>query len=323
MMTNPLLKVSGLRTHYYRPGTTPLRSVDGVDLTVMPGEVVALVGESGCGKSTTAMSIMGLIGKPGKIVGGSIEFAGTDLVHLSPAEMRKLRGRELSIVFQNPNTYLNPVMRIGDQIAESAALHLGISRKEAGRRAIEVLEQVRVTAPERVARSYPYELSGGMNQRVLIAIAIVCKPNLIILDEPTTALDVMVQREILGLLRRLKESRERSMIFITHDFGLVAELADRVYVMYAGRVVEHGDVFQIFSAPRHPYTQALMKSVPSMTEIVDLLQSIDGSVPDLGSSIPGCLFAPRCSHAVDRCRAETPVMEPISQTNSVACWRAA
>jgi oligopeptide/dipeptide ABC transporter ATP-binding protein len=237
--------------------------------------------------------------------------------------MRKLRGRELSIVFQNPNTYLNPVMRIGDQIAESAALHLGISRKEASRRAIEVLEQVRVTAPERVARSYPYELSGGMNQRVLIAIAIVCKPNLIILDEPTTALDVMVQREILGLLRRLKESRERSMIFITHDFGLVAELADRVYVMYAGRVVEHGDVFQIFNAPRHPYTQALMKSVPSMTEIVDPLQSIDGSVPDLGSSIPGCLFAPRCSHVLDRCRAEAPVMELSSQTSSVACWRAA
>lgn len=323
MMTDPLLKVSGLRTHYYRPGATPLRSVDGVDLTVMPGEVVALVGESGCGKSTTAMSIMGLIGKPGKIVGGTIEFAGTDLVNLSPAEMRKLRGRALSIVFQNPNTYLNPVMRVGDQIAESAAQHLGINRREALRRAIEVLEQVRVTAPERVARSYPYELSGGMNQRVLIAIAIVCQPNLIILDEPTTALDVMVQREILGLLRRLKESRERSMIFITHDFGLVAELADRVYVMYAGRVVEHGDVFQIFSAPRHPYTQALMKSVPSMTEIVDSLQSIDGSVPDLGSTIPGCLFAPRCKQVLDRCRTEAPVMERASDGSGVACWRAA
>ncbi|MSO92555.1 MAG: ABC transporter ATP-binding protein [Rhodospirillales bacterium] len=314
-----LLKVEDLRTHYKLPDGRAVRSVDGVSLDVAAGEIVAIVGESGCGKSTTALSILRLIRPPGHIASGRVVFNGVDLIGLPEERMRDIRGKDIGMVFQNPVTYLNPVERVGDQIAEAAILHLGLGRKEARAKVIEMLGQVRIPAPERVAQSYPHELSGGMNQRVLIAIAMICRPSLVILDEPTTALDVTIQREIINLIRDLKARLGVSMIFITHDFGLVAELADRVYIMYAGCVVEHGSVFDVFREPLHPYTQALLGAVLSINEYKETLVSIEGSVPDLKAPPSGCRFQSRCPRAMPKC-AEAPLLKEHRQGHAAACW---
>ncbi len=314
-----LLKVEDLRTRYSLPDGGAVHSVDGVSLDVAVGEIVAIVGESGCGKSTTALSILRLIRPPGRIAGGRVLFNGVDLVGLPEERMQEIRGKDIGMVFQNPVTYLNPVERVGDQIAEAAILHLGLGRKEARAKVLEMLVQVRIPAPERVADSYPHELSGGMNQRVLIAIAMICRPALVILDEPTTALDVTIQREIINLIRDLKTRLGVSMIFITHDFGLVAELADRVYIMYAGCVVEHGSVFDVFRAPLHPYTQALLGAVLSINEYKETLVSIEGSVPDLKAPPVGCRFQSRCPHAMPKCESPPPLKEH-RQGHAAACW---
>lgn len=314
-----LLKVEDLRTHYRLPDGRAVHSVDGVSLDVAAGEIVAIVGESGCGKSTTALSILRLIRPPGHIAGGRVLFNGVDLVGLPEERMREVRGKDIGMVFQNPVTYLNPVERVGDQIAEAAILHLGLGRKEARAKVLEMLVQVKIPAPERVADSYPHELSGGMNQRVLIAIAMICRPALVILDEPTTALDVTIQREIINLIRDLKTRLGVSMIFITHDFGLVAELADRVYIMYAGCVVEHGSVFDVFREPLHPYTQALLGAVLSINEYKETLVSIEGSVPDLKAPPAGCRFQSRCPRAVPECASPPPLKEH-RQGHAAACW---
>jgi oligopeptide/dipeptide ABC transporter ATP-binding protein len=317
-----LLDVRGLEVQFKRPDDKVVRAISGIDLQVNAREVVALVGESGCGKSTTAMALMRLISPPGRIVGGQVIFNEKDVLRLKPSALRAVRGREIAIVFQNPNTYLNPVKKVGWQIEENAILHLGLSRAEARARAVETLRKVRVAAPERVANSYPHELSGGMNQRVLIAIALICEPSLIILDEPTTALDVTVQREIINLLRDLKARVGSSMVFITHDFALVAELADRVYVMYAGRVIEHGPVERIFNAPSHPYTKALLGAVLSPGRREDRLPSIPGAVPDLSLPVVGCVFRPRCDVSFDKCAKGAIPMIEVEPTHGAACLRA-
>jgi peptide/nickel transport system ATP-binding protein len=315
-----LLEVEGLRVEYGNPDGSVTRSVDGVSLRVQRGEIAAILGESGCGKSTTALAILRLIAPPGRIAAGSIRLQGRDLLALSETEMRRVRGAEVSMVFQNPLTYLNPVRSIGDQIAEvlRAPGH-GKGKREALTLARQALEDVRIADPDRVMQAYPHELSGGMNQRVLIAIAIVGRPSLVVLDEPTTALDVTVQREITLLIRDLRDRLGMSMLFITHDFGLAADLADRVHVMYAGRVVEDGAVRDLFRAPAHPYTRALVDSVLSVRVTRHRLASIPGSVPDLRRPIPGCAFAPRCGASLPRCATEPPPVVPLN-TGSVRCW---
>jgi peptide/nickel transport system ATP-binding protein len=323
----PLLAVEDLRTWFYtRDGI--VRAVDGVSCAVYPGETLAVVGESGCGKSVTSLSILRLIASPpGKIVSGRLLFEGRDLLDLAEDAMRAIRGNEISMIFQEPMTSLNPVFTIGHQIGETLELHQGMDRRRATARAIEMLQLVKIPEPERRVRQYPHELSGGMRQRVMIAMALSCNPKLLIADEPTTALDVTIQAQILDLMRELKAKTGAAIILITHDLGVVAEMAQRVVVMYAGRKVEEAPVDALFARPLHPYTKGLLGSIPRLAEAAEggerkRLVEIPGMVPSLKEVVPGCLFAPRCPHATARCAAEYPPLEEKSAGHWVACWEA-
>jgi peptide/nickel transport system ATP-binding protein len=322
------LEVTGLQTYFYtRDGI--VRAVEDVSFHVDRGETLAIVGESGCGKSMTALSIMRLIpDPPGRIVGGRIVLDGQDLMELSEAEMRDVRGNDISMIFQEPMTSLNPVMRIGKQISEALILHQGMTKAQALARSVEMLELVKIPEPERRVKEFPHQLSGGMRQRVMIAMALACNPKVLIADEPTTALDVTIQAQILDLIVKLQEELETGVILITHDLGVVAETANRVIVMYAGRKVEEADVNTLFANPRHPYTRGLLASVPSLAIVSgqdeapqERLEEIPGIVPALHSLPEGCAFAPRCPAATDACRQARPEFEEKRPGHWAACFR--
>jgi oligopeptide/dipeptide ABC transporter ATP-binding protein len=309
----PLLEVANLRTHFpTRAGL--VRSVDGVSFTLGEGELLGLVGESGCGKSITALSIMRLISPPGRIVSGSIKFKNVDLMSLSHEQMRNVRGDDVAMIFQDPMTSLNPVYTVGEQIAEALRLHRRLGKRDAWRGAIEAMREVAIPSPERRARDYPHQLSGGMRQRVMIAMALACDPDLLIADEPTTALDVTIQAQILELLDGLRRTRKLAVLLITHDLGVVAEVADRVCVMYTGKIVEESGVDELFANPKHPYTRGLLRSVPKLTDVgaekASRLKTIEGTVPSPTDLPFGCHFAPRCEHRMDICiEGEIPLTE--------------
>jgi peptide/nickel transport system ATP-binding protein len=319
-----VLDVKGLQTVFFTASGL-FRAVDDVSFTVRRGETLAIVGESGCGKSVTALSIMRLVpDPPGRIVGGSVVLEGIDLLGVDEAEMRQIRGNRISMIFQEPMTSLNPVMRIGDQITEAVRLHRAMTRKEAWKQAIEMLRLVRIPVPERRAFEYPHQLSGGMRQRAMIAMALACRPALLIADEPTTALDVTIQAQILGLILELQKELGMGLILITHDLGVVAQTAQRVIVMYAGKKVEEADVETLFANPKHPYTRGLMASIPAVlgAKADARLVEIPGMVPSLTRLPKGCAFAPRCELAVARCREEYPPLEAQGEDHLAACWRA-
>ena len=320
-MGGPLLSVEGLRTYFHtRAGV--VRAVDGVDLSLEQGRTLGVVGESGCGKSVTALSIMRLIDPPGRIEpGGRVLFEGRDLATAVEDELRDVRGNEISMIFQEPMTSLNPVYTVGSQIAEAVRLHQGVSQRAAMDRAVEMLKLVGIPSPERRVRDYPHQMSGGMRQRVMIAMALCCNPKLLIADEPTTALDVTIQAQILELMKELRDRLGMAIMLITHDLGVVAEMADDVAVMYAGRVVERAPVEAIFRSPQHPYTEALLHSIPilGMTQ-AEPLQVIRGLVPSPLDWPPGCRFATRCDHAFDRCRTEDPPLFDTGGVQQAACW---
>ncbi|MBR0669815.1 ABC transporter ATP-binding protein [Neoroseomonas soli] len=317
-----LLEVENLQTHFRAPDGVN-RAVDGLNFHVNAGETVAIVGESGCGKSVTAMSILRLIPEPPGKIAGSIRFNGRDLLKLSDREMRAIRGNEISMIFQEPMTSLNPVLTVGRQIGETLRLHQGMSKSQAEARAVEMLKLVGIPEPERRVKEYPHQLSGGMRQRVMIAIALACNPKLLIADEPTTALDVTIQAQILDLMRDLKHRVGAAIVIITHDLGVVAEVAERVIVMYAGRKVEEAAVEKLFRSPRHPYTQGLLGSMPklgsSLTGDETRLQEIPGLVPSLKRKLDGCVFASRCAYATDMCRKVAPALEEKAEGHIAAC----
>ena len=317
-----LLEVKNLTTQFFTT-TGVVQAVDNVSFDIDEGETVAVVGESGCGKSVSALSILRLIPwPPGKIVGGSIHFGGKDLLALSDEEIRTIRGREISMVFQEPMTSLNPVLSIGLQLTETMEHHLGISNSEAHQKAVELLGMVGISEPERRLSQYPHHLSGGMRQRVMIALALSCEPKLIIADEPTTALDVTIQAQILELMKNLTKQMGVALIVITHNLGVVARYADRVNVMYAGKLVEMGQAREIYHDPHHPYTLGLLASVPRMDQPRGTrLIPIDGQPPDLTLLDSGCAFRPRCRFAVDRCATEIPSLQTVDQDHASACWR--
>jgi peptide/nickel transport system ATP-binding protein len=320
----PLLEVADLRTWFFtRDGI--VRAVDGVSFHVTPGETLAIVGESGCGKSVTALSVLRLIpSPPGRIVSGKIRFAGRDLLDLSEAQMRQVRGNEISMIFQEPMTSLNPVLTIGRQIAETLTLHQGLNRAKALARAVDMLRLVHIPEAERRIAEYPHQLSGGMRQRVMIAMALACNPKLLIADEPTTALDVTIQAQILDLMRELKQKIDAAIVLITHDLGVVAEMAQRVVVMYAGRKAEEAPVGPLFRRPLHPYTKGLLNSVPRLGATLAgeraPLAEIPGTVPSLKETIPGCPFEARCTFATDLCRREMPQFEEKELGHFAACF---
>jgi peptide/nickel transport system ATP-binding protein/oligopeptide transport system ATP-binding protein len=319
---NHLLEVHELRTHFpTRAGL--VRAVDGVSFYLDRGELLGLVGESGCGKSITALSVMRLIAPPGKIVGGEIFFEGKDLLKLPDSEMRQMRGDDIAMIFQDPMTSLNPVFTVGEQIAEALRLHRKLSKKQAKLAAIEAMREVAIPDPARRINDYPHQLSGGMRQRVMIAMALACNPKLLIADEPTTALDVTIQAQILELLDGLRKQRDLSVLLITHDLGVVAEVADRVAVMYTGRIVEESPVEELFARPKHPYTEGLLRSVPKLTsEHVakkERLETIEGTVPRPTDLPPGCHFAPRCSHRMPRCTEEEIPLYALEGGVTVRC----
>jgi len=317
-----LLEVDSLQTHFRTPDGVN-RAVDGVSFSVNAGETLAIVGESGCGKSVTAMSILRLIPEPPGKMAGAIRFEGKDLLKLSEREMRDIRGNEISMIFQEPMTSLNPVLNVGRQIGETLRLHQGLSAQQAEAKAVEMLTLVGIPEPQRRVREYPHQLSGGMRQRVMIAIALACNPKLLIADEPTTALDVTIQAQILELMRDLKHRVGAAIVLITHDLGVVAEVAERVVVMYAGRKVEEAAVGPLFRAPRHPYTQGLLGSMPklgsSLTGEETRLAEIPGLVPSLKQKIPGCVFATRCAYTTDLCRQVAPALEEKAPGHIAAC----
>ncbi len=314
-----LLEVSGLKTYFQdRKGQVP--AVDGVDFILRKGETLGIVGESGCGKSVTSMSILHLLPPKGRIVDGTIRFKGRDITHLPPAEMAKLRGKEIAMIFQEPMTSLNPVYTVGYQISEMILRHEKVSKKEARARAIEMLRLVNIPAPEKRIDEYPHELSGGMRQRVMIAMALSCNPELLIADEPTTALDVTIQAQILDLMRTLKQTLNTSIMMITHDLGVVAEMSDYVLVMYAGMVMEYSDVRSLFADPLHPYTKGLLKALPRMGESQEKLYVIDGVVPSLYELPTGCRFWPRCAYATERCKHEIPALYEV-EGRKIRCFR--
>ena len=299
-----LLEVNGLRT-YFKTRAGLVRSVDDVSFHIDEGELLGLVGESGCGKSMTALSVMRLISPPGKIVGGSVRFKGEELVTATAQRIREIRGDDITMIFQDPMTSLNPVYSVGEQIAEALRLHKKLGRKQAWAAAIEAMREVSIPSPERRVDDYPHQLSGGMRQRVMIAMALACDPELLIADEPTTALDVTIQAQILELLDNLRRTRKLAVLLITHDLGVVAEVADRVCVMYTGKIVEESSVEELFANPKHPYTQGLLRSVPKLTEAgrrkAERLQTIEGTVPSPTALPDGCHFAPRCEFRMERC----------------------
>ena len=318
----PLLEIKGLKTHFATDNGT-LRAVDGVDITINKGETLCVVGESGCGKTVTAMSILKLIAMPpGRIVSGQIIFEGRDLVPLSSRQLDDIRAKDIGFIFQEPMTSLNPVLTVGEQIAESLRRHERLSKKDALARTVEMLNLVQMPDAERRVHDYPHQFSGGMRQRVMIAMALACKPKLVIADEPTTALDVTIQAQILDLLQDMKERFGMAVMLITHAMGVVAETAQRVVVMYAGKVVEEANVDSLFESPRHPYTQGLIRSIPR----IDLdsvhktrLEAIGGSVPILINPAPGCRFAPRCRHAFSLCTEKEPALREIAPDHRMAC----
>ena len=316
-----LLDVRNLQTQFSTAGGI-VRAVDGVSWDVRSGETVALVGESGCGKSVSALSVMRLVAAPaGRIVGGQILFKGRDLLTLSDEEMRKVRGGEIGMIFQEPMTSLNPVLTIGRQLTEPVEIHLGMSSAQSRARAVELLSLVGIADPERRLRQYPHQFSGGMRQRMMIAMALSCNPALILADEPTTALDVTIQAQILELMKGLSRRLGVAMLIITHNLGVVARYASRVNVMYAGKIVERGTAREIYAHPRHPYTLGLLRSVPRLDEPRRAkLQPIQGQPPDLSRLPAGCSFAPRCAFAIERCRIETPPLDAVGPEHVSACW---
>lgn len=315
-----LLELKNLKT-YFKRKKVEIPAVDGVDLVINKGETVALVGESGSGKSITSLSIMRLIpSPPGRIVDGQINFNGQDLAKLTEDELCKIRGNDISMIFQEPMTSLNPVLTVGEQITEVLTYHQGMSNAMAKKKAIEMLELVGFSRAKEIVDDYPHRLSGGMRQRVMIAMAMSCNPKLLIADEPTTALDVTIQAQILDLMKDLSKKFETSILIITHDLGVVSEIADRVVVMYAGQVVEEALVEDLFENPLHPYTEGLMGSVPSIEEDLDRLKSIEGNVPAPENLPAGCRFAPRCPHKFDRCTAEMPQLLKINETRAARCF---
>lgn len=319
---NEILRVNDLRTYFDTEGGV-VRAVDGVSFSVKAGQTLGIVGESGCGKSMTAYSILGLIPQPpGRIVGGEVVFENKDLLKLSSRKIRDIRGNDIAMIFQEPMTSLNPVFTIGEQIAEVIRLHQGMDRKAAWQRAVELLDLVDIPLPEERAGSYPHELSGGMRQRAMIAMAISCDPKLLIADEPTTALDVTIQAQILDVLRRLQEELGMGLMLITHDLGIVAEMAHEVLVMYGGQVVEQADVKTLFNNPSHPYTSGLLASVPTMNSVTEELSTIEGTVPDPVNYPIGCRFGPRCRFAVDSCQ-QRQKLQNIDDHHVVRCseWR--
>jgi peptide/nickel transport system ATP-binding protein len=322
-----VLDVKNLETVFFT-NSGLFRAVDDLSFSVRRGETLAIVGESGCGKSVSALSIMRLVpNPPGRIVGGTVVLEGIDLLALDEAEMRKIRGDRISMIFQEPMTSLNPVIRIGDQITEAFRLHRDMTRRQAWEKAVEMLHLVRIPEPARRALEYPHQLSGGMRQRAMIAMALACRPALLIADEPTTALDVTIQAQILALVLDLQKELGMGLILITHDLGVVAQTAQRVIVMYAGKKVEEADVETLFADPRHPYTRGLMASIPAVPSLQDKadvrLAEIPGTVPSLTRLPKGCAFAPRCSLAIARCREEYPPLQHWGGDHLAACWRAA
>lgn len=316
----PVLEVSGLTTVFHTR-TGIVKAVQDVSFSVEPGETLAIVGESGCGKTMTALSLMRLIpAPPGEIVAGSVKVAGTDLLALDQKAMRRARGREIAMIFQEPMTALNPLLTVGRQIAEMVSLHENVSRRAARDRAVEMLRHVRISEPERRATEYPHQMSGGMRQRAMIAMALACRPKVLIADEPTTALDVTIQAQVLDLIADLRKEMGTAVVLITHDLGVVAEIADRMIVMYAGRKVEEGTTRDLFAAPKHPYLQGLMESVPRFGATGERLREIHGIVPPLFALPPGCAFAPRCGLVAGRCHHEIPPFEEKHPGHSAACW---
>jgi len=322
-MPTPELLVKNLKVSF-STSKKELIAVRGISYQLNQGEILALVGESGCGKTVSALSILRLIQEPpGKIVSGEILFAGKDLLKLQKKELQNLRGKDIAMIFQDPMTSLNPVLTIGEQIIETLLRHTSLSRKKAREKSFRLLEQVEIPSPKQKLDQYPHQLSGGMRQRVMIAMALSCSPRILIADEPTTALDVLIQAQILSLLKKIKNDTQMSILLITHDLGVVAEVAERVMVMYAGEIVESGSVNDLFRSPLHPYTIGLMESIPTLESTqqkLSKLKEISGTVPSLSQVPFGCPFHPRCSAAETRCKTDKPKLKKISQTHSVSCW---
>ncbi|HEY7257776.1 MAG TPA: ABC transporter ATP-binding protein [Gaiellales bacterium] len=318
MSDAPILDVRDLRVELPLSRGT-VHAVDGASISVAPGEAFGLVGESGCGKSMTLRAIMGLLPRPGHVTGGEVLFEGEDLVTASAGRLRQIRGGSIAMIFQEPMTALNPVMRVGDQIAEAPRVHLGLSGTAARQRALDLMRRVGIPDPVRRARAYPHELSGGLRQRIMIAIALSCDPKLILCDEPTTALDVTIQDQILKLLLNLRREFGVSVVFVTHDLAVVAETCERLAVMYAGQIVETGTVDEVFRAPRHPYTLGLLRSVPDFDSVQDSLSAIQGAPPDLVIPPPGCRFHPRCPFAQQDCLSGEFPLRPLSAGRATAC----
>jgi len=317
----PLLELKGLSTHYVSArGTRVVRAVDEVSLTLAPGSTLGIVGESGSGKSTLALTILRLLPPAAKIVAGQILFEGLDLLTKSDAEMRRVRGKRIAMILQDPMASLNPLFTIGDQVSEPLRVHEGVGRRSAWSRATDLLKSVRIPAPQARVREYPHQMSGGMRQRIVGAIAISCAPRLLIADEPTTSLDLTIQAQYLNLLRDLQREHRLALIFITHNLGIVAKMCDQVAVMYAGRLVEWGPVTRIFDAPAHPYTRALLESIPRMGDGRERLTAIEGQPPDLAAPPGGCAFHPRCPQAMSRCREEAPPETVLGARHTARCW---
>ena len=320
MSKEKLLDVSNLKTHFFTEEGV-VKAVDGVDFEIYPGETIGIVGESGCGKSVTSLSIMRLVeSPPGRIVDGSIIFEGEDLVTKKQKEMRKIRGNDISMIFQEPMTSLNPVYTVGNQISEAILLHKDVNKKQARQQAIDMLKKVGIPLPEQRVDEYPHQLSGGMRQRVMIAMALSCDPKLLIADEPTTALDVTIQAQILDLMNDLKKKFGMAIMMITHDLGVISEVSDRIAVMYAGKVMEYTDAISLFKNPKHPYTWGLMHSIPRLDKSVKKLYAIPGMVPSPLDFPEGCKYNTRCELADEKCKAEEPPLEEIEDGHEVRCW---
>ncbi len=320
MSTHSLLHIQHLST-YFDTDEGTVKAVDDISLHVRPGEIVCIVGESGCGKSITALSVMGLIEAPtGRIADGIIDFHGQNLLSLSKNHLRSIRGNDIAMIFQEPMSSLNPVITIGEQMSEPLIIHKKMNKKQALKRVLELITQVGISRPEQIAKSYPHELSGGMLQRIMIAIAISCDPKLLIADEPTTALDVTIQAQILDMLREFRSQSDMSILLITHDLGVVAEMADYVVVMYSGKIVEEGEVVELFANPRHPYTQGLLRSKPIINQRQKELYSIPGYVPNPLELQESCYFHERCEHCMDICRTQEPPLRDVENGQKTACW---
>ena len=321
MQQDVLLKVDSLRTEFFSSKKSSVTAVDKVSFEIYKGEILGLVGESGCGKSVTSLSIMQLLkDTPGKVTNGQVLLDGKDLLQMSTGEIRAIRGGRMSMIFQEPMSALNPSMRIDRQMVETIRLHTGKTKEEARRHAADMLGKVGIPDPPRVLKNYPHQLSGGMSQRVMIAMALSCDPEVLIADEPTTALDVTIQAQILDLMKKLQKEAQSSILLITHDLGVVAEMCSRVIVMYAGKIVEEAPVGPLFNSPTHPYTQGLIASVPKLGSGVKVLPSIPGSVPDLASMPKGCRFAPRCRYATAKCHEQEPELVTVGENQRCRCW---